>query len=43
VPARLLGRSGGEELTLPGAFSISIEALRAANAAWLPAFMAGQA
>jgi len=43
VPARSLGRTGGRELTLPGAFSISVEALRAANAAWLPAFMAGKA
>ena len=43
VPARAIGRSGGEELTLAGAFSISVLALRAANAAWLPAFMAGEA
>jgi len=43
VPVRSLGRTGGRELTLPGAFSISVEALRAANAAWLPAFMAGKA
>jgi phosphoribosylformylglycinamidine synthase len=40
VPARRIGRTGGEELTLAGAFSISVEGLRAANAAWLPGLMA---
>jgi phosphoribosylformylglycinamidine synthase len=40
VPARRIGRTGGEELTLAGAFSISVQKLRAANAAWLPGLMA---
>ncbi|RXQ86808.1 phosphoribosylformylglycinamidine synthase II, partial [Ancylomarina salipaludis] len=39
VPARHLGRTGGQELTLAGVFSISVERLRAANAAWLPGLM----
>ena len=39
VPARHIGRTGGQELTLAGVFSISVERLRAANAAWLPDLM----
>jgi phosphoribosylformylglycinamidine synthase len=41
IPARLLGRSGGPDLTLPGAVSISIAALTQANQAWFPRFMEG--
>jgi phosphoribosylformylglycinamidine synthase len=40
VPARVVGRVGGAELTLPGAGAISVSALKAANEAWLPAYMA---
>jgi phosphoribosylformylglycinamidine synthase len=40
VPAVLLGRAEGTGLTLPGAFSISIERLKQVHASWLPAYMA---
>ncbi len=39
VPAVLLGRTGGAELTLEGAGAISVAKLRAAFEAWLPAYM----
>ncbi|MFQ3623031.1 MAG: phosphoribosylformylglycinamidine synthase subunit PurL [Acetobacteraceae bacterium] len=39
VPAMLVGRSGGADLTLPGALSISVARLRAAHEAWFPAWM----
>ncbi len=42
VPARRLGRAGGEGLVLPGGQSISIEALRAVHEATLPALMEGE-
>jgi len=40
VPARVIGTVGGVALTLPGAGAISVGALRAANEAWLPDYMA---
>jgi phosphoribosylformylglycinamidine synthase subunit PurL len=40
VPARVVGVVGGVALTLPGAGAISIAVLKAANEAWLPAFLA---
>ncbi len=40
VPAASLGRSGGEDLTLEGSFTISVAELGAANEGWLPAYMA---
>jgi len=40
VPARVIGTIGGVALTLPGAGAISVDALRAANEAWLPDYMA---
>jgi phosphoribosylformylglycinamidine synthase subunit PurL len=40
IPARVIGVVGGVALTLPGAGAISVDALRAANEAWLPAYMA---
>jgi phosphoribosylformylglycinamidine synthase II len=39
IPARVIGAVGGAALTLPGAGAISVSALRAANEAWLPAYM----
>ena len=39
VPARLIGVVGGAALTLPGAGAISVNALKAANEAWLPGYM----
>ncbi len=39
VPARLLGTTGGAELTRGGTATISVEALRSAHEAWLPSFM----
>ena len=40
VPACVAGIVGGVALTLPGAGAISVAALKAANEAWLPAFVA---
>jgi len=40
VPARLIGVVGGVALTLPDAGAISVNALKAANEAWLPGYMA---
>jgi phosphoribosylformylglycinamidine synthase len=40
VPAHPIGTVGGVSLTLLGAGAISVDALRAANEAWLPDFMA---
>jgi phosphoribosylformylglycinamidine synthase subunit PurL len=40
VPARLVGVVGGVALTLPNASAISVNALKAANEAWLPGYMA---
>jgi len=39
IPARLIGRSGGADLTLPAAVSISVIALASANRAWFKTFM----
>jgi len=39
VPARLLGRTGGDGLTLPSGATISIARLRTAHAAFFPALM----
>ena len=39
VPARVIGAVGGAALTLPGAGAISVNALKAANEAWLPGYM----
>ena len=41
VPARPIGRAGGEALTRRGAAAILVRDLRAARERWLPAFMAG--
>jgi phosphoribosylformylglycinamidine synthase II len=40
VPARVIGVVGGGALTLTGAGAISVDALKAANEAWLPGYMA---
>ena len=40
VSAYAIGTVGGVALTLPGAGAISVDALRAANEAWLPDYMA---
>ena len=39
VPARVIGTVKGAALTLPGAGAISVDALKAANEAWLPTYM----
>ncbi len=39
VPARVIGTVGGAALTLSGAGAISVNALKAANNAWLPGYM----
>jgi phosphoribosylformylglycinamidine synthase len=40
IPTRVIGVVGGVSLTLPGAGAISVDALKAANEAWLPGYMA---
>jgi len=40
VPACVIGVVGGVALTLPGSDAISVDALKAANEAWLPGYMA---
>ncbi len=40
VPACIIGVVEGVSLTLPGAGAISVDALKAANEAWLPGYMA---
>jgi phosphoribosylformylglycinamidine synthase len=40
VTAIVIGRTGGESLTVDGAYTISIEELRAAHETWLPTYMA---
>jgi phosphoribosylformylglycinamidine synthase len=40
VPAHVIGVVGGVALTLPGSDAISVDALKAANEAWLPGYMA---
>ncbi|HZD25253.1 MAG TPA: phosphoribosylformylglycinamidine synthase subunit PurL [Alphaproteobacteria bacterium] len=42
VPARRLGRAGGDALTLPGGTHISMAELRRAHEGWLPSLMAGE-
>ncbi|WP_299377389.1 phosphoribosylformylglycinamidine synthase subunit PurL [uncultured Kiloniella sp.] len=41
VSAVVVGRTGGNDLTLPGGSTISVAELRACNEAWMPNYMAG--
>jgi phosphoribosylformylglycinamidine synthase len=41
LPARVVGRIGGDGLTLKGESVLKLDDLRAANQAWLPDYMAG--
>jgi len=41
APAVLLGRTGGDALTVGGHLAISLGELRAAHETWMPSFMAG--
>ncbi len=41
VPAAVIGRTGGKNLTLGSGRTISLAELRQANEAWLPAYLAG--
>jgi phosphoribosylformylglycinamidine synthase II len=41
IYAQRIGTIGGAALTLPGGNAISVHELKAANEAWLPAYMAG--
>lgn len=43
VPAEIIGKTGGNELALPGEAAISIAALRKTHESWLPDYMAGKA
>jgi phosphoribosylformylglycinamidine synthase len=43
VPAREVGRTGGDALHIPGEAPISLVELRRCREAWLPAYMAGAA
>jgi len=40
VPARIIGVTGGESLTVDGAYTISVSELSAAHEKWLPNYMA---
>jgi phosphoribosylformylglycinamidine synthase len=37
----VIGRTGGDSLTVTGRDPISVSTLRAAHEGWLPAYMAG--
>ncbi len=41
LPVRIVGRSGGQGLRLPGEAELPLTNLRAAHEAWLPAYMGG--
>ncbi len=41
VPAAIVGRTGGDALTVEGGSSISLEELRALHEGWMPRWMAG--
>ena len=41
LPARVIGKVGGDTLTLKGEPSLALEDIRKAHEGWLPAFMAG--
>ncbi|MGJ3263607.1 MAG: phosphoribosylformylglycinamidine synthase subunit PurL [Salinarimonas sp.] len=42
VPAKTLGKTGGDALILPGARAISVGSLKDAHESWLPAYMAAE-
>jgi phosphoribosylformylglycinamidine synthase subunit PurL len=39
VPAQVIGRTGGDSLTVDGVYTISLAELRKAHEGWLPAYM----
>ncbi|PPC86168.1 MAG: hypothetical protein CTY39_05645 [Hyphomicrobium sp.] len=41
LPARIVGRTGGDTLSMKGETSLSLTELRAAHEAWLPGLMGG--
>ena len=43
VPVAIIGRTGGDALTVPGMASISLQDLRNAHENWLPRYMSGGA
>ena len=43
IPAQVVGKVGGDRIKAAGAFDVSLENLRAANEAWLPNLMSGDA
>ena len=43
VPVAVVGRTGGDALTVPGVASISLQQLRNAHENWLPGYMSGGA
>jgi phosphoribosylformylglycinamidine synthase len=43
LPARVVGRIGGDALTMKGEMPLSLHDLRAENEAWLPAYMSDRA
>jgi len=43
LPARILGRTGGDALVLRGEPAVPLTALRSAHERWLPGYMAGTA
>ena len=43
IAAQIVGKVGGDRIKADGAFDVSLEKLRAANEAWLPNLMSGDA
>ena len=41
IPARVIGKVGGDALKLPGEAPLMLETLRRAHESWLPAYMDG--
>ncbi|MCB2107939.1 MAG: phosphoribosylformylglycinamidine synthase II, partial [Rhodobacteraceae bacterium] len=40
LPVRVLGRTGGDKISIDGAGALALKALRALNEAWFPSYMA---
>jgi phosphoribosylformylglycinamidine synthase len=43
LPARVIGKVGGDALALKGEPSLSLEDLRKSHEGWMPGYMAGRA
>ena len=43
LPAALIGRAGGADITIEGEDAVSLDDLRSLHEGWLPAYMRGEA